>query len=116
MTATASARKTNGEYKPLVKFPGNSRRKSLVVEQSPERRDFHNGHEWVPGNKYARGNVYASREEAVAAAQRYIDQQLQRAIADRARQIELYGGMGRHLKWADATVALWGGSADADNG
>ena len=110
--AQASARKSNGEYKPLVKFPGNSIRKSLVVEQSPERRAHHNGHEWVPGNKYARGNVYASREEAVAAAQRYIDLQLQRAVDNRTRQIELYGETGRHLKFANAEVALWGGSAE----
>ena len=77
ITAKASARKSTGEYKPIVVI-GN---KTTVVEQNPERFDVNTRNGVVKGNKFARGNTYPTREDAIAAAQRYIDFRLEEATA-----------------------------------
>ena len=91
-TAQASARKSYGEYKPVVRLPGGRTR---VTEQSLV-------------SKRSRGTLYATRPEAVAAAQRYIDA----ARADAEARLAKYlaqGRTGRGIACLRAEVAMWGG-------
>ena len=74
LKAVASARKSLGEYKPLILIKdGTKTIRSQVVEKSVERFDRHTKNGIIPGNQYARGNTYSSREEAILAAQSEID-------------------------------------------
>lgn len=102
-TATASARKSLGEYKPLIKYPNG---RTEVCEQSSERRDTGDVRAGgTKGNRMARGTVYATRAEAVAAAQALIDLRLD----DARKQLALGQKLGRDTRYALSYVALWGG-------
>jgi hypothetical protein len=79
----ASARKSLGEYKPLIVYPSG---KTEVCEKSPDRFDRHTKHGVIKGNRMARGNTYETKEEAIAAAQHVIDIRRNDAL----RRIELY--------------------------
>lgn len=70
VSVTASARKSLGEYKPLLVYPNG---KTEVCEQSAERFDRNTKKGMVNGNRMARGNTYASRQDAIEAAQKVID-------------------------------------------
>ena len=95
--AVASARKSLGEYKPLIKF-GDGR--TQVVETNPDRMAVYTKHGRVEGNRYARGATYTNRADAIAAAQKAIDEGLAAAIAHYAKvphrynvgAILIYGG------------------------
>ena len=95
--AKASARKSLGEYKPLIVYPNG---KTEVCEQSPERSDRNTKQGIVPGNRMARGKTYATKEEATAVAQAWIDARRDDAIASYNKhkterlvpEIELWGG------------------------
>ena len=78
MTAKASARKSLGEYKPLIVYPEG---RTEVCEQSPERFDRYTKQGVIKGQRMARGNTYATREEAIAAAQAVIDARRDEAIS-----------------------------------
>ena len=69
-SAKASARKSLCEYKPVIVFPNGS---TEICQKSPERQDRHTKHGIVKGNRMARGTTYATREEAIAAAQNVIN-------------------------------------------
>ena len=74
LKAIASARKSLGEYKPLILIKdGSETIRSQVVEKSSERFDRNTKSGIILGNKYARGNTYSSKEEAILAAQSEID-------------------------------------------
>ena len=68
----ASARKSKGEYKPMIKWPSG---RTEIVEQAEERRPIYNPETgtYHRADKYARGTTYANRSEAIAAAQAEID-------------------------------------------
>ena len=78
MKATASARKSNGEYKPLISFSGG---RTEVVEQSSERAGVYTKHGFIAGNRYARGSTYDNRADAIAAAQAEINRRRADLIA-----------------------------------
>jgi hypothetical protein len=80
----ASARKSAGEYKPLLKLPGG---KTKVLEQSLERTGVYCPRlkQYVNQNRMARGNTYATRAEAVAAAQAHIDGEIARLESQLAK-------------------------------
>lgn len=73
----ASARKSLGEFKPLIVYPCG---KTEVCEQSPERQERYTKNGPVKGNRLARGNTYLTREEAVEAAQQVIDIRREHAL------------------------------------
>lgn len=95
----ASARKSKGQYKPIVLFPCG---RTLVVEQSPERFGRNTRTGYIEGQRFARGVTYASREEAIEAAEKYIAWQLAEAIAHRDRKTI-------PRVQDQANVILWGG-------
>ena len=103
MTAKASARKSLGAYKPIIEYPAGSPNKTEVLEQSVDRFDRNTRTGMVKGDKFARGNTYLTREEAVAAAQAVIDARLAGARDRLARCPE----RSRHHVLRE--VALWGG-------
>lgn len=102
MGAKASARKSLGEYKPLIVYPSGS---TEVCEKSPERQDRYTKHGVIKGNKKARGTTYPTKEEAVAAAQRVIDLRLEDAYARKAK-FEMFG---RPTEKIQAEIDLWSG-------
>ena len=106
----ASARKSprwGGEYKPVIVYPNG---RTEIVEQSSERFDKYTQRGVIPGYTYARGNTYANREDAVAAAQRWIEACLAGAIEARARHALRYPDkVEDRAKHHDAAIALWGG-------
>lgn len=74
LKAIASARKSLGEYKPLILIKDGSKTiRSQVIETSPERLDRNTKSGIILGNKFARGNTYSTREEAILVAQAEID-------------------------------------------
>ena len=75
--AVASARKSLGEFKPVIVYPTG---KTEVCEQSPDRFTRHTKQGIIPRNRMARGNTYATREEAIAAAQEIIDIRREHAL------------------------------------
>ena len=103
-SAVASARKSLGEFKPLIVYPCG---KTEVCEKSPERQDRHTKRGVIPGNRLARGNTYGTREEAVLAAQKVLD--IRRADAER-RVAEWSKMTGREAGVARAKqeAVLWG--------
>ena len=70
---TATARKSLGEFKPLIRYDDGS---TEVCEKSPERAGQHTKVGYVPGNRMAHGPTYATREEAIVAAQATINARL----------------------------------------
>lgn len=102
--ATASARKSLGEYKPLIVYPGG---KTEVCEQSPERRDYNTKQGMVRGNKMARGKTYATREEAIAVAQEWIEMRREDALR-RATEWATIPGREQGVARALAEARLWG--------
>lgn len=102
MGAKASARKSLGEYKPLIVYPNGS---TEVCEKSPERSDRHTKYGVIKGNKKARGTTYTTKEEAVAAAQKCLDLRLEDAYARYAK----YEKMGKPTDKIQAEIDLWSG-------
>ena len=80
--AIASARKSLGEYKPLIVYANGS---TEVCEKSPERAGLHTRQGYIPGKRMARGTTYANRAEAVVAAQAVIEARRQDAAARLAK-------------------------------
>jgi hypothetical protein len=100
----ASARKSLGEYKPLIVYPNG---KTEVCEKSPERFDRHTKHGVIKGNRLARGNTYATREEAIAAAQDFIDIRRNAALSN-IEKWEKIAGRERGVAAAKKEAELWG--------
>lgn len=103
MKAVASARKSKGEYKPIIKYPNG---KTEVVEQNPERFTKYTPKGEIPGNKYARGNTYTTREEAINAAQNAIDMRLAEAKKRHAKFSEKQKEKSKDR--IQQELALWG--------
>jgi hypothetical protein len=105
--AKASARKSLGKYKPLIVYPAGN---TEVVEQSPERFTRNTKLGEIKGNKLARGTTYATREEAIAAAQKLIDLRREDAMV---RYNQFLSHPAEHIRasaWkVVAEVRLWGG-------
>lgn len=101
--AIASARKANGRYKPLLKLPNGTTR---VVEQSPDRLNRNTKHGYIKGDRYAVGNTYEFRADAIAAAAAYIN----RCLEDAQTRMEEYAGLGRNTTYLESEVILWGGT------
>lgn len=97
MKAQASARKSNGEYKPMIKVGSNT----TIVEQNPERFDKHTKFGVVKGDRYARGTTYSVRADAIAAAQRFIDARLAETLV----KFEKFGQPEKMKR----EITLWGG-------
>jgi hypothetical protein len=108
MPAKASARKSLGEFKPLIVYPNGG---TEVCEKSPERTDHYTRHGIVPGNRYARGTTYKTREEAIAAAQAVIDARR----ADAERRLALWtsqnhdGRLDKGIASVRQEIETWGG-------
>lgn len=103
-SAKASARKSLGEYKPLIVYPDG---KTEVCEQSPERFGRNTKTGYVKGNRLARGTTYSSKEEAIEAAQEIINDRREEALARFKEWSAIPGresGVGRARKEA----ILWG--------
>ena len=111
MSAKASARKSLGEFKPLIIYPNGS---TEVCEKSPERADQYTRNGVIPGNRYARGNTYATREEAIAAAQAVIDARR----VDAEQRLALWtsqntnGRFDRGIAAVRREILTWGGNID----
>lgn len=108
MSVKASARKSLGEYKPLIVYPNG---RTEVVEQSPDRFDRNTKRGMIKGNRMARGNTYTTREDAIAAAQEMIDFRRDEAIR---RYYNMKNGPTERVRnGADMIIKeieLWGGS------
>jgi hypothetical protein len=103
-SAKASARKSLGEYKPLIIYPNGS---TEVCEKSPERNDRNTKAGLVKGNRLARGKTYTTKEEAVEAAQNVIDIRRQDALS----RIEKWSGINgkeNGVEHARKEAILWG--------
>lgn len=103
ITLKASARKSKGKFKPLLE---DSNGKTRVLEQSPERFDRYTKHGVILGNLFARGAVYSTRAEAVAAAQRYMD----RCFDDAYTRYLKAKNLGRNTKYIAAELVMWAGN------
>lgn len=104
--AKASARKSLGEYKPLIVYPDG---RTKVCEQSPDRAARNTPKGIVQGNRYARGKTYATRAEAIAAAQDVIDYRREATEAEYRKWAQSDNEKVRasaHRKLAEAQ--LWG--------
>jgi len=104
--AKASARKSLGEYKPLIVYPNG---KTEVCEKSPERANHYTAKGMIKGNRYARGKTYADRAEAIAAAQDVIDYRREATEAEYRKWAQSDNEKVRasaHRKLAEAR--LWG--------
>lgn len=78
LNVVASARKSLGEYKPLLRYSDGS---TEVCEKSPERSpQYVRGEGMIAGKRYARGTTYATKIEAVTAAQAVIDARKDEAV------------------------------------
>jgi hypothetical protein len=104
--AKASARKSLGEYKPLIVYPCG---RTEVCEQSPDRHDRNTKRGVIKGNKMARGTTYSTRDEAVAAAQEWIDMRREDAL-DRSANWSKIPGREAGVKRAQDEARLWGAS------
>ena len=104
MVAVASARKSLGAYKPIIKVAGRSE----VVEQNPDRFARNTRDGMVTPNSFARGTTYASRDDAVAAAQRMIDSRLADAMA---RHADFTANRPAYKGQIVREILTWGGSA-----
>ena len=102
--AVASARKSLGEYKPLIKVGGRTE----VVEQNPDRFARNTRGGMVQGNRYARGTTYSNRGDAIAAAQRMIDSRLADAIA---RHADFTVNQPNYRGQCIREILVWGGTA-----
>ncbi len=108
--AVASARKSKNEYKPIIVYPNG---KTEVVEQNPERFGHYTKNGYIPGNKYARGNTYESKEDAIKAAQNLIDYRLQETInrfnkfSDQQKE--------KSKNEFESQLKLWGGRMENTN-
>jgi hypothetical protein len=105
--AKASARKSLGEYKPLIVYPDG---RTEVCEQSPERHDRNTKRGIVKGNRMARGVAYSSKEEAIQAAQDVIDVRR----ADAIRRIQEWSGIpGREsaVERVRKEAEMWGATS-----
>lgn len=109
-SATASARKSLGEYKPLIVYPDGS---TEVCEQSPERADRHTKYGVIKGNRKARGTTYKTRAEAIAVAQAWIDARRAEAITRFAKYSAFDKVdpevLARTLSRIRQEIAMWGG-------
>jgi hypothetical protein len=97
----ASARKSLGEYKPLIVYPNG---KTEVCEQSPERATVHTKAGVIRGNRMARGTTYNTRDEAITAAQTVINNRREEALARAAKFADRESFVKRVLQEA----RLWG--------
>ena len=102
--AVASARKSLGEYKPLIKVGGRTE----VIEQNPDRFARNTRDGMVTPNRYARGTTYASRDDAIAAAQQVIDLRLAAAIA---RHADFTANQPNYRGQCIGEILIWGGTA-----
>lgn len=110
MSVKASARKSLGEYKPLIVFPDGS---TQIVEQADERQLQYSISErrYFRENKYARGTTYKNREDAINAAQIKIDMNLKEA---RERLVKFESNAPEHLREkliasVKREILFWGG-------
>lgn len=108
--AVASARKSLGEFKPLIVL-GN---KTEVCESSPERCDRYTERGVIKGSRYARGTTYQTRGEAIAAAQLVIDARL----ADARERLARFSTMNnpqrdRGIAIVRNEIIMWGGGETA---
>jgi len=104
VTAKASARKSLGEYKPLISY---SNGQTEVCEKSPERFDKHTKYGIVKGNRYARGNTYPTREEAILVAQTIIDMRKEDALR-RVEKMSNIPGLEKGVERAKQEARRWG--------
>lgn len=110
--ARASARKSLGEWKPLIVYSNGS---TEVCLKSPERQDRHTRRGVVAGNRHARGTTFPQRNEAVAAAQEVIDARRDEAI-DRMRSFLASPNPEARRKGIERVadeIRIWGGNPDA---
>lgn len=114
-TVTASARKSQGEYKPVIVHTSG---RTEVLQQAtvkPYSRTLDGKRRLYTAE--ARGTTYATREEALAVAQAHIDRCLadalkRRAAAKARREEAVARGINMdHLPLTpyDREVAVWGG-------
>ncbi len=106
----ASARKSLGEFKPLIVYSDGS---TEVCEKSPERSpQYIRGEGMVAGKRYARGTTYTVKADAVAAAQAVIDARLAEA---QARLADFEANAPEHLREKLCArvrneIEAWGGA------
>jgi len=105
-TAKASARKSFGEYKPLIQFSDGS---TEVCEKSPERQDRYTKRGLIPGKRMARGKTYPTREEAVAVAEEIIAMRLAHTEAQFADLLNRPNASASAIAYVKASIALWSG-------
>lgn len=111
MPVKASARKSLGEYKPLLVFADGS---TKILEQAPERKLQYSRAEsrYHIANKMARGMTYTTREEAIVAAEAHIADRIAEA---RERYEKFEATAPEHLKQnllasVKREIELWGGT------
>jgi hypothetical protein len=102
--AKASARKSLGEFKPLIVYPDG---KTEVCEQSPDRQERYTKQGIVRGNRLARGNTYLTKEEAVEAAQIVIDIRREDALR-RVKEWSVIPGRESGVEHSRKESILWG--------
>lgn len=105
LLATASSRKSLGEYKPLIRY---SNGKTEVCEKSPERAPTWQGSQMIRGNRYARGTTYKTKEEAIQVAQKIIDIRREDAEARLSKAIE-FCRPEHHLEYIRREIKIWQG-------
>lgn len=101
--AVATARKSLGVYKPVIAVGARTE----VVEQSPDRFARNTRDGMVTPNSFARGTTYASRDDAVAAAQRMIDSRLADAVA---RHADFTANRPAYRGQIIREILIWGGT------
>ncbi len=89
---TASARKSQGEYKPVAKYPCG---KTEVLEQSDEQTYTTAAHDQNRRiyNACARGTTYATRAEAIAAASAIIAERIAFDLANAYKNLSIGEGI-----------------------
>ena len=102
--AKASARKSLGEYKPIIVYPNG---KTEVCEKSPDRFDKYTKKGVIKGNRMARGNTYETKEQAIDAAQRIIDLRREDAL-ERVNKWSKISGRESGVERAMQEAILWG--------
>lgn len=106
MKARANARKSLGEYKPVIQFIENGRvKRTQVCEQGLEFRYTPDGPECI--NRFARGATYKNRNDAIAAAQWQIDARLARVLETMDKQVR--AGHPERAKRFEGEIICWGG-------
>jgi hypothetical protein len=89
---TASARKSQGEYKPVAKYPCG---KTEVLQQSDEQTYTTAAYDQNRRiyNACARGTTYATRAEAIAAASAIIAERIAFDLANAHKNLSIIEGL-----------------------